>query len=204
MTLSQVEAEIWILLTRVMVSWAWACGKTSAPSSASTGGIAASRIRVRAGVRGVRSSREGPPRRGGRHSGGDGGPACSRARGAVMTSALGARRSALGARRSALGARRSALGARRSALGARRSALGARRSALGARRSALGARRSALGALNQPDSLQPLCAKEPHRRTSSSHRRGPTTHSHPPGSGPARGSPDSLSTSCCTAAAPVK
>ena len=66
-----------------------------------------------------------PPRRGGRRSGGDGGSACSRARGAVMASALGARRSALGARRSALGARRSALGARRSALGARRSALGA-------------------------------------------------------------------------------
>ena len=89
---------------------------------------------------------EPPPRRGGRRSGGDDGSDCSRARGAVMASALGARRSALGARRSALGARRSALGARRSALGARRSALGARRSALGARRSALGARRSALGA----------------------------------------------------------
>ena len=63
---------------------------------------------------------EPAPRRGGRRSGGDGGSACSRARGAVMASALGARRSALGARRSALGARRSALGARRSALGARR------------------------------------------------------------------------------------
>ena len=40
---------------------------------------------------------ERPPRRGGRRSGGDGGSACSRARGAVMDSALGARRSALGA-----------------------------------------------------------------------------------------------------------
>ena len=67
---------------------------------------------------------------------------------------------------------------------------------------------SALGALNvhRTDSVQPLRTRESYHRTSSSHRSGPTTHSRPPSSRPARGSPapDSLSTSRCTAAAPVK
>ena len=139
---------------RAVASWACAAGAEAAVAARRTRRAAAARRRApcpedRAGPFADTAlvwEEEPPPRRGGGVSGGDGGSDCSRAQGAVMASALGARRSALGARRSALGARRSALGARRSALGARRSALGARRSALGARRSALGARRSALGA----------------------------------------------------------
>ena len=117
----------------VTVQVVWACaGRASAPESASSAAAARARAERtrprraphrRAGSAGrpaadahVEGEGEGPPpRQGGRRSGGAGGRRCSRCRGAVMASALGARRSALGARRSALGARRSALLIRRTA-----------------------------------------------------------------------------------------